>query len=248
MQIIAVKRSSDWNPPLFPQLCFVLSSYIYQLVCDMVTGTKIFFLALLLQRLGYCEGVLMILMSRAQKAKAAFQQNKANKNQELCWRREKCCFCWRGSVRYRRRHTGASSLDDFWPWRILWVLILFHVAVTDVHHHTGSGLCSCVQLVFLSCISREKQSCQRMAIWVATQPVALLDCRMLHIWVGSWVCAAPKHRWAPAQLDSVSSHNTSWGSCPGRQFDHRSVRHHKIHTSSCLWWVFYQYWWPTALK
>lgn len=116
----------------------------------MVTGTKIFFLALLLQRLDYCEGVSMTLMSRAQKAKAAFQQNKANKNQELCWRREKCCFCRRGSVRYRWRHTGASSLNDFWLWRILWVLIFFHVAVTNVHYHTGSGLCSCVQLVFLS--------------------------------------------------------------------------------------------------
>lgn len=124
----------------------------------MVTGTKIFFLALLLQRLDYCEGVSMTLMSRAQKAKAAFQQNKANKNQELCWRREKCCFCWRGSVRYRRRHTGASGLNDFWPRGILWVLVFFHVAVTDVHHHTGGGLCSCVQLVFLSWIGREKQS------------------------------------------------------------------------------------------
>lgn len=54
----------------------------------MVTYTKIFFLALLLHRLDYCKGISMSLMSGTQKAMAAFQQNKANKNQELCWRRE----------------------------------------------------------------------------------------------------------------------------------------------------------------
>lgn len=57
--------------------------------------------------------------------------------------------------------------------------------------------------------SKEKQSCQKMAIWAASQPVALLDCRILHTWVGSWVCAAPKYTRAPARLDSVSCHNTS---------------------------------------
>lgn len=80
---------------------------------------------------------------------AAFQQKKANKNQELCWRRE-VLLLPRGSVRYRRWQTRAPSLNDFWLWRILWVLVFFHVAVADMHYHTGSGLRSCVQLIFLS--------------------------------------------------------------------------------------------------
>lgn len=78
-----------------------------------------------------------------------FSKTKQTKT-ESCAGGEKCCFCRRGSVRYRRWQTRASGLNDFWLWRILWVLIFFHVAVTDMHYHTGSGLRSCMQLILLS--------------------------------------------------------------------------------------------------
>lgn len=83
---------------------------------------------------------------------------KQTKNHKSCAGGEKCCFCWRGSVRYRRWQTRAPSLNDFWLWRILWVLVFLHVAVADVHYHTGSGFRSCVQLVFLSWKQRKNRS------------------------------------------------------------------------------------------
>lgn len=81
---------------------------------------------------------------------------KQTENHKSCAGGEKCCFCWRGSVRYRRWQTRAPSLNDFWLWRILWVLVFFHVAVADVHYHAGSGFCSCMQLVFLSWKQRKR--------------------------------------------------------------------------------------------
>lgn len=56
--------------------------------------------------------------------------------------------CCRGSFR-------APRLRDF-LFRVLCVFFLFSFALTDVHHHTGGGLGSCVQFVFLPCKHRKE--------------------------------------------------------------------------------------------
>jgi len=77
------------------------------------------------------------------KKKRRKEKESKQKTQELSWRREGLLLPG-GSVRYRRWEARAPSLNDFWLWRILWVLIIFHVTVADVHYHAGGGLCSCM--------------------------------------------------------------------------------------------------------
>lgn len=122
-------------------------------------------------------------------------------------------------------------MNDFWLWRILWVLVFFHVAVTDVHYHAGSGLCSCVQLVFLSWKQRKAVASKDGNLSRNTAPGTAGLQSTPHLGRELSVCCSKTQ---------VSSSTAGLCQLPqpilGVLLDHRSVRHHKIHTTSCLGW------------